>query len=375
MNLGPNRHLIGKPIDSADLSTPALLVDLDALEANIATMAERARPQGIALRPHGKTHKSPEIARRQIAAGAVGVCCATVREAEAMADAGLDGILVTTPVVTPAMIARLVHARDKVASLAAVVDSEAGVARLAEMARPGQPIDVFVDVDVGLGRTGVPGAEEAVRLARLAADAPALHFRGVQAYYGHLQHIPTFEERRVRVEEQWRHLGNVLTALEAAGLAAEIVSGSGTGTHHIDLAGGPFTELQVGSYIFMDKMYGAVEIEPGGIPFLTSLTVAGRVTSVSRPERPIVDAGTKSLSTDSGPALIAAGAPEGAVYQFMGDEHGAIVMPDGVTGPRLGDLVHFVTPHCDPTINLHDHYHVVRNGRLVDIWPVEGRGH
>jgi D-serine deaminase-like pyridoxal phosphate-dependent protein len=292
-----------------------------------------------------------------------------------MADAGLDGILVTTPVVTPSMIARLVHAREKVASLAVVVDSTAEIDRLAAIARIDRPIDVLVDVDMGLGRDGVAHPEEAVRLARQVSASPALRYRGVQAYYGHLQHVPTLSERLTKVEAQWRHLANMLAALAEAGLGAEIISGGGTGTHHLDLEHGPFTELQPGSYLFMDKQYGVVEIAPGGSPFQTTLSVAARIVSTVQPDRVIVDAGSKALSTDAGPALIASGAPADAVFQFMGDEHGAVHVPAGSNRPRLGDLITFTAPHCDPTVNLYDQFHIVQDGRLVDIWPIEARGH
>jgi 3-hydroxy-D-aspartate aldolase len=203
----------------------------------------------------------------------------------------------------------------------------------------------------------------------------ALRYRGVQAYYGHLQHVPELTNRLARVTEQWHRLAVVLEALKKASLAAEIISGGGTGTHHLDLEHGPFTELQSGSYIFMDKQYGAVEIAPGGSPFATSLTIAARVISTAQPDRVIVDAGSKALSTDAGPALVASGAPAGAVYQFMGDEHGAVRVSERSDRPRLGDLISFVAPHCDPTVNLYDHYHVTEAGRLVDIWPIEARGH
>jgi D-serine deaminase-like pyridoxal phosphate-dependent protein len=375
MSFGANRHLIGRPVADPDFATPALLVDRAALAANIATMARLAASRGVALRPHAKAHKSARIARMLVEAGAVGACCATVREVEALADAGLPGILLTTPVASPAAIARLVHAREKVESLAVVVDHRLEVDLLASMARPGCPVDVLVDVDMGLGRTGVATGAEAVELARRIAAASALRYRGIQAYYGHLQHVAALADRHAKVVEQWQHLAKVLAALAAAGFAAEIVSGGGTGTHHLDLAEGPFTELQPGSYLFMDKQYGAVEIAPGGSPFRTALAVAARVVSVVQADRVIVDAGSKALSTDAGPALVASGAPADSTYQFMGDEHGAVRVPPGNARPALGSLVTFVAPHCDPTVNLYDQFHIVEDGRLVDIWPIEARGH
>ncbi|MEO7221184.1 MAG: alanine racemase, partial [Devosia sp.] len=234
---------------------------------------------------------------------------------------------------------------------------------------------VLVDVDMGLGRTGVTSPAEAIDLARRIAAAPALRYRGVQAYYGHLQHVAALADRRVKVVEQWRHLADVLGGLAAAGFKADVVSGGGTGTHHLDLAEGPFTEIQPGSYLFMDRQYGAVEIAPGGSPFRRSLTVAARVVSIAQPDRVIVDTGSKALSTDAGLPVVASGASEEATFQFMGDEHGALRVPLGSAKPALGDLVTFLAPHCDPTINLYDQFHIVENGRLIDIWPIEGRGH
>jgi 3-hydroxy-D-aspartate aldolase len=375
MTLGPNEALIGATGFERELSTPTLLLDLDAFEANLGTMARAVARAGRKLRPHVKAHKSTRIARRQVEAGAVGLCCATVREAETMAAAGLDGVLVTTPVVAPAMVERLVAARERVGDLAVVADCEAGVDALAALARPERPVGVLVDIDMGQSRTGVTDVEGAVRVARRAAERPNLRYRGVQAYYGHLQHVPTLAERLAKLRESWARLDGFLDAVRAAGLPAEIVSGGGTGTHHLDLEHGPFTEIQPGSYLFMDKQYGAVELTPGGQPFRTSLTIATRVVSTVQPDRVIVDAGFKAMATDAGPALVASGAPADAAYVFMGDEHGGLRCPDSARRPALGALVALIAPHCDPTVNLYDRLHVSRDGRLMDIWPIEARGY
>jgi 3-hydroxy-D-aspartate aldolase len=375
MTLGPNEALIGTAGFERELATPALLLDLDAFEANLRALAEAVAQHGRNLRPHVKAHKSSRIGRRQIEAGAVGLCCATVREAEIMASAGLDGILVTTPVITRGMVKRLVAARQKIADLAVVVDSEAGIDALASLAERTRPIGVLVDIDMGQTRTGVTDPESAVRVARHAAKQASLSYRGVQAYYGHLQHVPSLAERGEKVREKWARLAPFIDALRAAGLAPEIVSGGGTGTHYLDLEQGPFTEIQAGSYLFMDKQYGAVELAPGGSPFRTSLAVAGRVISTVQPDRVIIDAGFKAMATDAGPALVAAGASPDATYQFMGDEHGGLRFAEGARRPGLGALVTLVAPHCDPTVNLHDYFHIVKGGQLVDIWPIEARGY
>jgi 3-hydroxy-D-aspartate aldolase len=373
MTLGPNEALIGKAY-AAELQTPALLLGLDAFEANVKAMADTVSRHRKKLRPHVKAHKSTRIGRRQIEAGAVGLCCATVREAETMAAAGLDGILVTTPVIVPSMIKRLVAAREKIGDLIVAVDSEAGIDALAKLADRSRPIGVLVEIDMGQARTGVTDPETAVRLARDASAQPSLRYCGVQAYYGHLQHVQALAERLEKVRERWTRLAAFTDALKAAGMAPEIISGGGTGTHHLDLEQGPFTEIQAGSYLFMDKQYGGIELAPGGSPFKTSLTIAGRVVSTVQPDSVIVDAGFKAMATDAGPALVASGAAN-ATYRFMGDEHGGIRLAEEATRPRLGDLVTLIAPHCDPTVNLHDRYHVIQNGLLVDIWPIEARGY
>jgi D-serine deaminase-like pyridoxal phosphate-dependent protein len=322
-----------------------------------------------------KAHKSARIGRRQIEAGAVGLCCATVREAETMAAAGLDGILLTSEVTSAGPVRRLVAAREKVGELMVVVDTAAGIEALASLASRERPIGILVEIDMGQRRTGVTDPETAVRLARQAAGRANLRYRGVQAYYGHLQHVATLAERLQKIEEKWAWLQTFLDALQAAGLPPEIVSGGGTGTHLLDVEKGPFTEIQAGSYLFMDKQYGAVELAPGGAPFKTSLTIATRVTSDAQPDRVIVDAGLKAMATEAGPAIVATPAYAGATYQFMGDEHGALLIADGAKRPAPGELIALVAPHCDPTVNLHDWLHVVQGGRLVDIWPIDARGY
>jgi D-serine deaminase-like pyridoxal phosphate-dependent protein len=375
MTLGPNEALIGTVGYERELATPALLLDVEAFEANLRAMADTVTRHGRKLRPHVKAHKSTEIAQRQLKAGAVGLCCATVREAETMAAAGLDGILVTTPLTAPATIRRLVAARERIADLAIVVDSEAGIDALAGLASRERPIGVLVEIDMGQARTGVTDPETAVRLAGKASGMPNLRYRGVQAYYGHLQHVPALADRLEKIKEKWAGLQEFLDALRAAGLEAEIVSGGGTGTHLLDVEQGPFTEVQAGSYLFMDKQYGAVELAPGSAPFRTALTIATRVVSTVQPDRVIVDAGLKAMATEAGPAIVAAGAAVDATYQFMGDEHGALRFAEGAARPQLGDFVTLVAPHCDPTVNLHDRFHLVRDGRLVDIWPIDARGY
>ena len=375
MSQGPNAALVGDQDAAARLATPCLLLEADAFEHNLAAMMELVRGHGRQLRPHVKAHKCTAIGRRQLEAGAVGLCCATVREAEVMAEAGLGGLLVTSPVVAPVMIERLARAHDRLGDLAVVVDSAAGVDALAAAFGADRPLGVLVEIDVGQGRTGVTAPEDAVRLARRIEQLPQLRYRGVQAYYGHLQHVPAYADRKAKAAEQWARLRPFLDALGAAGLRPEIVTGGGTGTHLLDLEQGPFSEIQPGSYLFMDKQYGAIELAPGAARFRTSFSVAARVISANQPDLVVLDAGFKAMATDAGPALVAGGADADATYQFMGDEHGGLRFGAGAARPAVGALVRLVAPHCDPTVNLHDWFHVMQDGRLVDIWPVDARGY
>jgi D-serine deaminase-like pyridoxal phosphate-dependent protein len=375
--LGPNGDLIGRPGSRTRLHTPALVLDLDAFEANLDRMAGKAREAGRALRPHAKSHKSIEIARRQIGAGARGVTCATLAEAETLAGGGIGGVLLSSPVVQPGMIARLARLNTSAEGLMVVVDHPAPAAALDRAAAAaGKPLEVLIDVDVGAGRTGVASLEDALALAGAIRQLASLRLAGIQAYYGQLQHIAAYAERAAAAAEQKRRISAAVDALRDAGIRPGIVSGSGTGTHHMDLADGPFSELQVGSYLFTDQDYRRIELEPGGgSPFRPSLFVAATVISVNQPGCTIVDAGLKALATDSGVPVPARGTAKGATYGFMGDEHGAIRAEPGTGLPPLGDVIELLTPHCDPTVNLHDHYHVVRGNELVAIWPVDARGH
>jgi 3-hydroxy-D-aspartate aldolase len=369
-----HRHLIGRQGSRQSLNTPALVIDRDALGRNIAAMAAFARKHRLALRPHAKTHKSVEIARLQIEAGAVGVCCAKLGEAEVLAAGGIGSILITSPVVTPQAIERLAALNTQMADLRVVADHPDNVDALgAEVKATGQPLTLFVDIDPGIRRTGVASPEAAVALADRIARNASLRFGGVQFYCGVQQHVASYEERRAAIEDRSVYLRTVLDALSAAGHAAETITGGGTGTHRIDAGIGVLNELQVGSYVFMDRQYGDCDLSgEGAAPFETALFVDARVISANHASMATLDAGFKSLSTDGGLPTIVDGAPASAMFVFMGDEHGALIAPDHTF--RLGDLVSLQVPHCDPTVNLYDAYHVVRDGALIDIWPVAARG-
>ena len=369
-------HLIGRQGSRADLNTPVLVLDRGALDRNIAAMAELAARHGVGLRPHAKTHKSVDIALRQIAAGALGVCCAKIGEAEVLCDGGITGILITSPVAAPRAIERLAALAARAVGLMAVVDHPAVARRIdAALATAGTTLDVIIDIDPGIARTGVASAEAAVALAETIAGLPNLNGRGVQFYCGSQQHIENYTERRAAIVERTGYLKSVVAALTKAGFKPEIVTGSGTGTHRIDLDLGVFTELQAGSHVFMDKQYLDCDLTgDGSTPFETALGVDARVVSANHSGLVTIDAGFKSLSTDGGVAVVRRGAPETAFFAFMGDEHAALIAP-GI-GEQLipGDPVTLTVPHCDPTVNLYDHYHVVEGDTLVAIWPVSARG-
>lgn len=369
-------HLIGQQGSRADLNTPVLVLDVEALDRNIQRMAALAANHGVALRPHAKTHKSVDIALRQKKAGAAGVCCAKIGEAEVLAEGGVAGILITSPVAAPAAVDRLARLAATAEGLMAVIDHPDVAVRIdAALAAAEAKLDVIIDIDPGIARTGVASAEAAVALAKVIAASPNIEYRGVQFYCGSQQHIESYAERRTAIIERTAYLKEVIATLTEAGFAPEIVTGSGTGTHRIDLELGVFNELQAGSYVFMDKQYLDCDIADGGEPpFEVSLAVDSRVVSANHSGLVTIDAGYKSLSTDGGVAVVQRGAPETAFFAFMGDEHAALIAPGIGTALVPGDPVSLTVPHCDPTVNLYDHYHVVAGDTLVDIWPVSARG-
>ena len=370
-----NEDLIGVPGGRWKLQTPALVVDLDILERNIAHMADHAKRHNIALRPHAKTHKSAEIARRQIAAGALGICCAKLGEAEALADAGIESILITSPVVTEGGIARLMALNARLKELMAVCDHPEIAARLdAAAGASGKKLKVVVDIDPGMGRTGIR-PDKAAALVEKVEAAANLEYAGLQCYAGQVQHMESPNERRDASLSAMKELAELRDALKAKGLAPKLLSGGGTGTFDIDPDARTLTELQVGSYVFMDRQYNDVWTKPGDRPpFETSLFVQTTVISANRTGLVTTDAGLKSFSTDDGVPVIAHGAPPGAIYFFFGDEQGGVIYSEEIQKLRHGDSIACVVPHCDPTVNLYDRYHAVRGDVLEAIWPVDGRG-
>jgi 3-hydroxy-D-aspartate aldolase len=375
-DLGPNARLIGKPRSRQALATPAVILDLDDFEHNLKAMARLCKQAGLSLRPHAKTHKSIEIAKRQIAAGAIGISVATLREATVMVEAGVPGVLLTTPVVGAVKVDVLCNLIGKSKGFMVVVDNPANVAALeAALEASGKKLTVLVDVDIGMKRTGVPDVAGALLLIRRLQSSKVLRLAGMQSYSGRVQHITRAADRARVYGKQLRHLERVLQAAKKAGYTPGIVSGGGTGTFDIDRRAGLFTECQCGSYAVMDIEYEEVELFAAGPhPFKTALYVQCMVVSNNHRAWPTIDGGFKCFSMDGPIPRPARGAPPGAAYQFFGDEFGKIRFARKTDVLRLGSKVELVTPHCDPTINLHDYYHCVRGNVLADIWRIDARG-
>ncbi len=366
--------LLGKP--AAAIDTPALVIDLDAMERNLDRMAAFAAQHGLRLRPHAKMHKSATLARLQMARGAVGVCVQKTSEAEALAGLGVNNIYISNEVVSPFKLKRVVAvARELQAlggELAIAVDSAEGLQRLAQAAR-GQhiAIRVFIEIDVGHGRCGLAPGAAAVPLVAEIARHPALRFGGLQAYHGRAQHFRTAAERRDGIAQVIAHVKATTSALQKAGFDVPLVTGAGTGTFSLEAASGVYGELQAGSYLFMDRDYADNERDPAQPSFEHALFVKSQVMS-SCASHAVVDAGHKSHAIDSGLPSVHGLALD---YANGGDEHGIL---RGAVLPAIGDTVWLVPGHCDPTVNLHEHLLGVRgglqHGRVEQIIKVDARG-
>lgn len=361
---------IGESLGEVD--TPALILDLDVFEDNLARLNESLAGCEVAVRPHAKSHKCPSIAMRQIALGAVGVCCQKASEAEAMVEGGVHDVLIANEIVGPAKMRR-VAALAKQAKIAVCADDPANVRALDEVAAAyGVRLDVLVEVNVGANRCGVEPGEPAVALARHVVESRSLRFAGLQAYHGSAQHLRRVDERRAAIESAVAKVKDTRERLALAGIACPKVTGAGTGTYLFEASSRVYDEIQPGSYIFMDADYARNDWTESGIPrFGHSLFVWTSVMSRSNAGRAIVDAGLKASSIDSGMPRLAADGP--AEYVKASDEHGVIQL-NGATGYALGEKVKLIPGHCDPTVNLYDHFVCVRGGRVEAIWPITARG-
>jgi D-serine deaminase-like pyridoxal phosphate-dependent protein len=359
-----------------DLPTPSLLVDLDRLEANIARMAGHAKNAGVNLRPHAKTHKCAEVAQRQIQAGALGVCTATIREAEAMAAEGIGGLLLTSETVGPNKIHRLIRLVSLHRDTMAVVDHPLQAEQLSEAAQAAHlQLNILVDIDPIGRRTGIEPGAKAVELAKQIDRLPNLRLRGVHGYSGASSHVEGFEARKEHSAKAMRPVIESFRQMQRAGLPAEIMSGSSTGTYNIDPSLGGMTEMQCGSYVFMDVDYRKIGGQGGAVyeDFQPSLTVLATVISKNHADRATTDAGLKAFATDRkfGPEVVGI---EGISYRFGGDEHGILEWERPGREIRLGDKIELLAPHCDPNVNLYDRIFCVRGDEVQEVWKVTARG-
>jgi D-serine deaminase-like pyridoxal phosphate-dependent protein len=360
-----------------ELPTPALLVDLDAFEANVKLMAEHCKRAGCGFRPHAKTHKCPEIARRLVSAGALGATVATLPEAEAMVAGGIRGVLLTSPIVERNKIARMVELAKKGGEVMLSVSHPREVELLGEATEANRvTLDVLVDLDVGDRRTGILPGKSAVELAQVIAKQKGLRLRGVQAYSGRSSHTKGFENRAKVSREAMTKAVETRDLIAKEGLDAPIVSGGSTGTYNIDSEIRGVTELQVGSFIFMDANYRAIGGKNGDkvyTDFQPSLFVLTTVVNTTHPELVSLDAGTKAFATDVR-ELPEAKSWEGVTYGRSGDEFGRLTPAvKGAKLPRLGDRLEFIVSHCDPTVNLYDRIYAVRGDRVEEVWAVVAR--
>ncbi|WP_420584642.1 3-hydroxy-D-aspartate aldolase BhcC [Ruegeria sp.] len=363
-------------MDASDIQTPALVLDLDALERNIKKMGDYAKAHGMRHRVHGKMHKSVDVARLQVElGGACGICCQKVSEAEVFARGGIKDVLVSNQVRDPAKIDRLARMPKLGARTICCVDDIDNVADLSEAAqRHGTQIECLVEIDCGAGRCGVTTTADVIAIAKAIDAAPGLKFAGIQAYQGAMQHMDLYEDRKAKIDIAVAQVKDAVDGLKAEGLDCDIVGGGGTGSYYFESTSGVYNELQCGSYAFMDADYGRILDENGNRidrgEWENAFFILTSVMSHAKADKAIVDAGLKAQSVDSGlPVIFSRTDVE---YVKCSDEHGVVADPDGVL--KVNDKLHLVPGHCDPTANVHDWYVGVRNGKVEALWPVSARG-
>ena len=366
----PSAAAIGMPL--AEVDTPCLMLELDAFERNLKRLPDSLKGKPIRLRPHAKSHKCAEIALRQIALGAAGVCVQKVSEAAMLVDGGVKDVLIANEVVGVSKV-KLLAELNRRAHVAACADDAGNIAALDAAARAaGVRLDILVEIDVGAGRCGAQPGAPAVLLAKQIAASANLRFAGLQAYQGSAQHIRKVADRRDAIARAVDHVRATTRLLDEAALHCEYVTGAGTGSYMFEATSSVYHELQAGSYIFMDADYAKNEWTESGIPqFEHSLFVWTSVMSVPAPTRPVVDAGLKASSIDSGMPRVADYAD--VEYVKASDEHGVLQIT-GATRFKVGDKLKLIPGHCDPTVNLYDVYVCMRNGRVEALWPVTARG-
>lgn len=363
-------------MNEADIQTPCLILDLDALERNIKKMGDHAKKMGVRHRVHGKMHKSVDVAKLQEKlGGACGVCCQKVSEAEVFARGGIKDVLVSNQVRDPAKIDRLARIPKLGARAICCVDDITNVADLSAAAqRHGTTIECLVEIDCGAGRCGVTTTDAVVTIAKAIAAAPGLKFSGIQAYQGAMQHLNSYDERKMKIDIAVAMVRDAVEALKALGLPCDIVGGGGTGSYYFEGNSGVYNELQCGSYAFMDADYGRILDKEGKrideTEFEHSLFILTSVMSHAKADKAICDAGLKAQSVDSGLPVIFGRSD--VTYVKCSDEHGVIADPNGVL--KINEKLKLVPGHCDPTCNVHDWYVGVRGGKVEAVWPVSARG-
>jgi D-serine deaminase-like pyridoxal phosphate-dependent protein len=358
-----------------DLPTPALVLDLEAFEANVTKMARHAKERGRDLRPHGKTHKCPDVAKELHRAGAVGACAAKISEAEAFARHGIPGLLVTSAMVGKHRIERAIQLAKKQPDTTFCVDDAQNARDLNDAARQaGVKLNIAIDLLVGQ-RTGVEPGEPALELARVIDKLPNVKLKGIQAYAGGSSHVVGFEERKKHSAGTMGRAVETRRLLEKSGIECPWLSGGSTGTYNIDSEIDGITELQPGSFMFMDVDYNLIggKNGPEYNDFQNALMVVATVISKPSKTTAIVDAGFKAFATDRKFGPKAKGL-EGANYTWGGDEHGKLDLASASREVKLGDRLEFIVPHCDPTVNLYDRMFCLRAGKVESIWPIEARG-
>ncbi|MBY4893058.1 DSD1 family PLP-dependent enzyme [Rhodobacteraceae bacterium N5(2021)] len=361
---------------AADVQTPALVLDLDALERNIKKMGDYAKAHGMRHRVHGKMHKSVDVAHLQVElGGACGVCCQKVSEAEVFARGGIKDVLVSNQVRDPQKIDRLARMPKLGARTICCVDDLDNIADLSAAAeKHGTQIECLVEIDCGAGRCGVTTTPAVVEIAKAIDATPGLKFAGLQAYQGAMQHLDSYDERKAKTQIAIDMVQDAVDTLKAEGLACDIVGGGGTGSYYFESNSNVFNELQCGSYAFMDADYGRILDENGNRidrgEWENALFILTSVMSHAKADKAIVDAGLKAQSVDSGLPVIFGRAD--VEYVKCSDEHGVVKDPQGVL--KVNDKLHLVPGHCDPTCNVHDWYVGVRNGVVETVWPVSARG-
>ena len=360
-----------------ELDTPSLCVDLDALEANIATMQDTLARNGIASRPHGKTHKSPTIARMQLDAGAIGICAAKVSEAEAMFQHGIDAVLMTTTNVTATKIRRAMNLRHANPQFIQATDSEQNARLLSEAAvSMGITADVVVDVDPGGHRTGITPGQPALALGQLIDQLPGLTLKGLLCYDGGSQHVKGFAARREQTLERLLGATDTFDLFNSSGLNTEIFSGGGTGSYNIDHETRGLTDVQVGSYVFMDAQYmdiGGADNDELYADFVPSLTIMTTVLNDQYPGRCTTDAGAKACTINRPWPRVKG--ETGMSYTSGSDEFGTLRYEEEPSRTyEVGDKIELIVSHCDPVVNLYNHLYAVRGERVEAIWPIAARG-